>query len=151
MKILVLMDGTKWSQKAAMHSMMLAKEKGDDSEIVLFSVLDKAEVRSSAFYLCKQSNMCERIAEHEAKISRDMKKNISDDMSEMLLHLNRAEIKCSSKIVEGERAEEIIKEVSSGSYNLIVMCAFGKKSNINIGTLYAEIAKDVEVPILIVN
>ena len=152
MKLLVLMDGTKWSQKAAMHALVLAKENGDDSaEVVLFSVLDRDEVRSSAFYLCKQSNMCDRIAEHEAKISRDMKKNISDDVADMILNLNRAEIKCSSKIVEGRRAVEIVNEVKSGDYSLIVMGAFGKKSNVQVGTLYAEIAQDVDVPILIVN
>ncbi|MBN2734822.1 MAG: universal stress protein [Methanomicrobiaceae archaeon] len=151
MKLLVLLDGSKWSQKAAMHALMLAKEKGGDSEVVLFSVLDKAEVRSSAFYLCKQSNMCDRIAEHEAKISSDMKKNISEEVADMIMNMNRAEINCSSKIVEGERASEIIKEVNSGSYDLIVMGAFGKKSNVNIGTLYAEIAKDVKIPILILD
>ncbi|MDD3976684.1 universal stress protein [Methanomicrobium antiquum] len=152
MKMLVLMDGTKWSQKAAMHALMLAKEKGEDlTEVVLFSVLDRNEVRSSAFYLCKQSNMCDRIAEHEAKIARDMRKNIGDDVADMILHLNRAGINCSSKIVEGKRAEEILKEINSDNYSLIVMGAFGKKSNVLVGTLYSEIAKDVDVPILIVN
>ena len=149
MKILVLLDGSKWSQKAAMHALMLAKKK-EDSEVVLFSVLDRAEVRSAAFYLCKQSNMCDMIAEHEAKIWGDMKKNLSDEMAEILLSLNKAGIECSQKIVEGMRSEEIVKEANSGSYTLIVMGAFGKKSNIQVGTLYGAIAKDVSVPILVI-
>ena len=151
MKILVLLDGSKWSQKAAMHALMLAKEKEDGSEVVLFSVIDRAEVRSAAFYLCKQSNMCDMIAEHEAKIWRDMKKNIGDEMAEILLSLNKAGIECSSVIVEGKRSEEIAKEANSGSYNLIVMGAFGKKSNNQVGTLYSMLAKDVSVPILVIN
>ncbi|MBP2133190.1 nucleotide-binding universal stress UspA family protein [Methanomicrobium sp. W14] len=150
MKILVLLDGSKWSEMAAMHAIMLAKKK-ENAEVVLFSVLDRTEVRSIAFYLCKQSNMCDMIAEHEKKIWNDMKKNISDDMNNMTLELNRSEIECSSRIVEGKRVSQIVKEANEGSYSLIVMGAFGKKSNMQVGTLFGEIAKDINVPILIVN
>jgi len=37
MKILVLIDGSKWSQKAALHAIEVAKQK--NGEVVLFSVL----------------------------------------------------------------------------------------------------------------
>ncbi|WOF15482.1 universal stress protein [Methanoplanus sp. FWC-SCC4] len=150
MKMMVLLDGSKWSQKAAMHALMLAK-KNDEAEVVLFAVLDSSEIKAAAFYLCMQSDMCDMIGEHEAKILRDLRKNINDDIADLMLQLNKAGVKCSSKVVTGKRVEEIVKEFNSDGYNLVVMGAFGKKSNIKVGTLYGDIAKEIDAPILIVN
>ncbi|HNQ33226.1 MAG TPA: universal stress protein, partial [Methanoculleus sp.] len=59
MKILVLIDGSKWSQKAALHAIEVAKQK--NGEVVLFSVLDIKEAKAMAFNFCTQSGICDRL------------------------------------------------------------------------------------------
>lgn len=147
MKILVLLDGSKWSYKAAINAIEIAQRK--DAEIMIFSVIDRAETRSAAFYFCQQSNRCDLVNEHEEKIYRDLKKSIGEDLNELTLNMNRMNLKGSSKVVEGRREEEILKEFKSGDYTLVVMGAFGKRSNIRVGTLFNEISTSVNVPILI--
>ncbi|MBN1431387.1 MAG: universal stress protein [Methanomicrobiaceae archaeon] len=148
MKILVLLDGSKWSYKAAINAIEIAKKK--DAEITIFSVIDKDETRAAAFYLCRQSNMCDLVNEHEDKIYRDLKKSIGEDLNELTLNMNRMNLEGRSKIVEGRRDEEILKEFESGDYSLVVMGAFGKRSNIRVGTLFNGISTAINVPILII-
>jgi len=147
MKILVLLDGSKWSYKAAINAIEIAQKK--DAEITIFSVIDRAETRSAAFYFCQQSNRCDLVNEHEDKIYMDLKKSISEELNELTLNMNRMNLNGSSKIVEGKRDEEILKEFNSGDYTLVVMGAFGKRSNIRVGTLFNEISTTIQVPILI--
>jgi nucleotide-binding universal stress UspA family protein len=147
MKILVLLDGSKWSYKAAINAIEIAQKK--DAEITIFSVIDRAETRSAAFYFCQQSNRCDLVNEHEDKIYMDLKKSISEELNELTLNMNRLNLNGSSKIVEGKRDEEILKEFNSGDYTLVVMGAFGKRSNIRVGTLFNEISTTIQVPILI--
>lgn len=149
-KILVLLDGSKWSHKAAKHAKMLAEKKGD-TEIVLFSVIDREEIRSTAFYYCKQNNSCSIIKDYEEKIQRDIRHDINEEVSEILLRFNKEGIKCSSRLAVGLREEEILKEVNSDDYLYIVMGAFGKKSNVKTGTLSGMIAKDVKIPMIIIH
>lgn len=148
MKILVLLDGSKWSYKAAINAIEIAKKK--DAEIVIFSVIDRAETRAAAFYFCRQSNMCDLVNEHEDKIYRDLKKSIGEDLNELTLNMNKMDLNGSSRVVEGRREEEILKEFDSGDYTLVVMGAFGKRSNIRVGTLFNEISTAINVPILII-
>lgn len=147
MKILVLLDGSKWSYKAAINAIEIAKKK--DAEVTIFSVIDREETRSAAFYFCQQSNRCDLVNEHEDKIYRDLKKSIGEDLNELTLNMNRMNLNGRSKIVEGRREDEILKEFSSGDYNLVVMGAFGKRSNIRVGTLFKDISTAINVPILI--
>ena len=56
MKILVLIDGSKWSQKAALHAIEVAKRK--NAEVVLFSVLDIGEAKAMAFFRFATSIAC---------------------------------------------------------------------------------------------
>lgn len=147
MKILVLLDGSKWSYKAAINAIEIAQKK--EAEITIFSVIDRAETRSAAFYFCQQSNRCDLVNEHEDKIYRDLKKSIAEDLNELMLNMNRMNIKGKTKTVEGRREEEILNEFKSGDYTLVVMGAFGKRSNIRVGTLFNEISNSINVPILI--
>jgi hypothetical protein len=87
MKILVLLDGSMWSHKGALYALRIAREK--KAEVVLFSVLDKRDSKSMAFNFCTQSNMCSRIENYESQIWRDMRKNINDEMAQVLLFFNR--------------------------------------------------------------
>ena len=113
-----------WSHKAALYALRIAREK--KAEVVLFSVLDKRDSKTMAFNFCTQSNMCSRIENYEAQIWRDLRKNINDEMAQVLLFFNREGIQTESKIVEGTAAEEIIKEVQDNGYGLIVMGGYGR-------------------------
>jgi nucleotide-binding universal stress UspA family protein len=148
MKYLVLLDGSKWSQKAALHAISIAKKKG--AEVVFFSVLDIREARALAFNFCAQSGICDRVKDYETQIWRDMKKGIQDELAEILYHYNRENLVCSSKIVEGITRDEVIREANGGDYSLIVMGAYGKSGKTRISTLLEEVAGEVQVPVLIV-
>lgn len=148
MKILVLLDGSKWSYKAAINAIEIAKRR--NAELTILSVIDRAETRASAFYFCRQSNMCDLVNEHEEKIYSDLKKSISEDLNELNLNMNKIGINGNSRLVEGNREEEILKEFGSGNYSLVVMGAFGKRSNIRVGTLFNTISNEINVPLLII-
>ncbi len=148
MKYLVLLDGSKWSQKAALHAISIAKKKG--AEVVFFSVLDIREARAMAFNFCAQSGICDRVKDYEVQIWRDMKKNIQDELAAILYHYNKEHLTCSSKIVEGITRDEVIREANAGEYSLVVMGAYGRSGKSRISTLFEEIAGEVTPPILIV-
>ena len=152
MKILALSDGSKWGHKAAMHAMSLAKkDSAGEVEVVLFSVLDKDEIRSSAFYMCSNSGMCYAISDHEKKMYEDQKASITADFEDIARQMCCEGVKCSSKTVDGNRLLETEKELKSGNYSLILMGAYGKRSNHSVGSFYADLAKITAVPILLIN
>jgi len=149
MKILVLVDGSMWGQKAAMHAVKLAKRK--DGEITLLSVLDIREAKAMAFNFCMQSGMCEEIKNHEEKIWRDMKKSLNLAMADLVSHLSSENVVCTPRIVEGNTREEIVREVETGGYGLVVMGAYGKNAKSRVGSLPGDIAGEIPVPLLIVH
>lgn len=148
MKILVLIDGSKWSQKAALHAIELAKRK--NAEVVLFSVLDIAEAKAMAFNFCTQSGICDLVKDYEGRIWKDMHKNIEQELAGILSRYKGEKIECSSKVVEGQIREEVLREVNSGEYGLVVMGAFGKSGKTRISTLLEEIGGAVRPPLLVV-
>jgi len=148
MKILVLMDGSKWSQKAALHAIEVAKRK--NAEVVLFSVLDIAEAKAMAFNFCTQSGICAQLKDYEGRIWQDMRKDIQGEQSSVLTRASGEKIRCSSKIVEGRAGDEIVREANTGAYGLVVMGAFGKSGKARISALLEEIGGAVRPPLLVV-
>lgn len=147
MKIMVLLDGSMWSHKGALYALRIAREK--KAEVVLFSVLDKRDSKTMAFNFCTQSNMCSRIENYEAQIWRDLRKNINDEMAQVLLFFNREGIQTESKIVEGTAAEEIIKEVQDNGYGLIVMGGYGRNPKSGGSRLFPKLTSQLQVPIFL--
>ena len=143
MKILVLIDGSKWSQKAALHAIEVAKRK--NGEVVLFSVLDIKEAKAMAFNFCTQSGICDRLQDYEGRIWADMRKSTEGDIAGILSRSREENIRCSSKIVEGR-----VREANSGGYGLVVMGAFGKSGKARIGALIEDIGGVIRPPLLIV-
>lgn len=148
MKILVLIDGSKWSQKAVLYAIELAKRK--NAEVVLFSVLDIAEAKAMAFNFCNQSGICDQLKDYEGQIWRDMHKSIEEELAGILSRYKGEKIGCSSKIVEGHIRDEVLRETNSGEYGLVVMGAFGKSGKTRISTLLEEIGGAVRPPLLVV-
>lgn len=148
MKILVLIDGSKWSQKAALHAITVAKKK--NAKVILFSVLDRREAKAMAFNLSARSERFEEIKNYEEQIWKEMKEGINDLLSDLLAFCKREGVNCSTKIVKGNAKEEILKEANSGKYSLIVMGAYGKSGKTRIGSLLEELAGLIKPPLLIV-
>lgn len=147
MKILVLLDGSMWSHKGALYALRIAREK--KAEIVLYSVLDKRDSKTMAFNFCNQSNMCSRITNYESQIWRDMRKNINDEMAQLLLFFNREGIETEIKVVEGTAADEIIKEAEDDGYGLIIMGAYGRNPRSGANTLFSHLITRLRVPIFL--
>lgn len=147
MKILVLLDGSMWSHKGALYALRIAREK--KAKIVLFSVLDKRDSKSMAFNFCNQSNMCSRITNYESQIWRDMRKNINDEMAQLLLFFNREGIETETKVVEGTAEDEIIREAEEDGYGLIVMGAYGRNPRSGATTLFTRLITHLQVPIFL--
>ncbi|PKL62550.1 MAG: universal stress protein [Methanomicrobiales archaeon HGW-Methanomicrobiales-2] len=148
MKVLVLIDGSKWSQKAALHAIELAKRK--NAEVVLFSVLDIAEAKAMAFNFCAQSGICAQLKDYESRIWGDMRKSIEDDQNSILSRYKGEKVRCSSKIVEGSIRDEVLREANSGEYGLVVMGTFGRSGKTRISALLEQIGGAVRPPLLVV-
>ncbi|KPU63331.1 universal stress protein [Thermococcus argininiproducens] len=148
MRILVLIDGSKWSQKAALHALTIAKKK--NAKIVLFSVLDRREAKAVAFNLGARQGSFEKIRSFEEEVWNNMKRSIQEVMGEMLRFCQSEGVNCSIKIVEGIAKDKILEEANSGKYSLVVMGAYGKSGKTRIGSLLEEIAGNIRPPLLIV-
>ncbi|TAJ44598.1 universal stress protein [Methanofollis fontis] len=148
MKILALIDGSKWSHKGALHATAIGKKKGAD--VVLFSVLDRREARTMAFNYCTQSDQCEIIGTYEQNIWQDMQKNIQTELDSIQGFCSREGCRCTTKITEGDRRDEIVREIREGGYGLVVMGAYGRSGKAQIGSCLGEICGDIDVPALIV-
>jgi len=147
-RILVLVDGSKWSQKAALHAIKIAKSK--KAKIFLFSVLDRREARAMAFNLSTRSGDINDLERFEGEIWKNMKRDIHDILTNLLEFCRGEGINCSIKIVEGIAKDEVLKEANSGKYSLVVLGAYGKSGKTRIGSLLEELAGLIEPPMLIV-
>ncbi|WP_297498878.1 universal stress protein [Thermococcus sp.] len=148
MRILVLIDGSKWSQKAALHAFAVAKPR--NAKVVLFSVLDRREVRAIAFHTSVRSGSLEEIQRFEEALWRENKRGIKELLTS-LLELGRKEgINCSFKIVEGPAKDAILQETNSEKYSLIVMGAYGKSGKTRIGSILEEVVGSIKPPVMIV-
>ncbi|CAB50594.1 universal stress protein [Pyrococcus abyssi] len=148
MKLLVLIDGSKWSQKAALHAFSIAKRS--NAKVILFSVLDRREARALAFHLSMRSESLEKIREFEETIWKDMKKSVKEVITTLLELGKREGVNCSFKIAEGSAKEEILKEANSGKYDMVIMGAYGRSGKTRIGSLLEEVVGQIRIPVMIV-
>ncbi|AEC51808.1 hypothetical protein PNA2_0892 [Pyrococcus sp. NA2] len=148
MRILVLIDGSKWSQKAALYGFSVAKRK--NAKVILFTVLDRREAKALAFHLSMRSDSLEKIKEFEETIWRDMKKSVKEVITTLLELGKREGVNCSFKIVEGSAKDEILKEANSGKYDIVIMGAYGRSGKTRIGSLLEDVIGMIKVPVMIV-
>jgi len=147
-KVLVLIDGSKWSQKAALHAIAIAKKRG--GKVILFSVLDRREARAMAFNLSMFSDRLEKVEHFEEEIWKEMKKGIRTIMTGLMELCHEEGVNCSFRIVEGSAKETILREANSGNYSLVVMGAYGRSGKTRIGSLLEEVVGMIAVPTMIV-
>jgi len=145
-RILVLVDGSKWSQKAALYALQIAKRSR--AEVVLFSVLDRREAKALAFTLGMRSDRIRYLEKFEETVWRDMKNNIEKVLQAILKEC--VDIRCHLKIVGGSTGEKILEEANSENYSLVIMGAYGRSGKKRIGSLLEEIVGRIEPPVMIV-
>ncbi|MBP1912361.1 nucleotide-binding universal stress UspA family protein [Thermococcus stetteri] len=148
MRILVLVDGSKWSQKAALHAFSVAKRKG--AKVILFSVLDRKEAQAIAVSLAMRSGDVEKLKRFEETAWKEMKKSIHDVISALLELGQKEGINCSFRIIEGSAREKVLEEANSGKYSLVVMGAYGKSGKTRIGSLLEDVVGEIKPPVMIV-
>ncbi|NJE60661.1 universal stress protein [Thermococcus sp. 21S7] len=148
MRILVLVDGSKWSQKAALHAIAIAKRRG--GKLILFSVLDRREAKALAFNMGMLSQDLTNVQKFEEEIWREMKKSIRDIMTNLLELCQHEGVNCSIRIVEGSAKDTILEEANSGRYSLVVMGAYGRSGKTRIGSLLEEVVGSIEPPVMVI-
>lgn len=148
MRILVLVDGSKWSQKAALYAFSVAKKS--KAKVTLFSVLDRKETRAIAFHLTMRSENLEEMQRFEETVWKETKKSVKEVITSLLELGQREGINCSFRIVEGQAKGKILEEANSGKYDLVVMGAYGKSGKTRLGSLLEEVVGAIEPPVMIV-
>jgi len=144
-KILVSIDGSKTSHKAAKYAVELAKQTG--ASLILLSVFDirfivDQEISASA----SPTHLKESVEDY-------LKQSAQSATDEIARVCERNRIQYNVAIKKGHPVEEILKEATKSKADLIVMGSHGKsalKAAMLGSVTYGVIHKDSKIPILIV-
>ncbi len=144
-RILVPIDGSKVSHKAAKYAVELAKQTG--ASLRLLSVFDirfifNQEVSASA----SPTHLRESIEDY-------LKQAAQSSIDEMTKMCRQSRIPYKAAIRKGHPVEEIVSEAVKTKADLIVMGSHGKsalKATVLGSVTYGVIHKDVKIPVLIV-
>ena len=144
-KILVPIDGSKVSQKAAKYAVELAKQTG--SSLTLLSVIDKR-------FLVEQSVSASVSPTHLKESVEDYLKQSAQSFTDVIGKVcERNHIKYKTSIRTGHPVEEIVSEAARSKADLIVMGSHGKsalKAAVLGSVTYGVMHKDAKIPLLIV-
>ena len=144
-KILVPIDGSKMSRKAAKYAIDLAKQTG--ASLVLLSVIDNR-------FIVSQSVSAAASPTHVRESVEDyLKQSVKASADEITRLCDKNRVRCKWAIRTGHPVEEIVSEAKRAKANLIVMGSHGKSAlgAAVLGSVtYGVMHKDSKVPVLIV-
>jgi nucleotide-binding universal stress UspA family protein len=144
-KILVPIDGSKVSQKAAKYAVELAKQTG--ASLMLLSVIDKR-------FVVGQSVSASASPTHLKESVEDYLKQSAQSAADAIAKLcERNHIQYKAAIRTGHPVEEIVNEATKSKADLIVMGSHGKsalKAAVLGSVTYGIMHKDTKIPVLIV-
>jgi nucleotide-binding universal stress UspA family protein len=144
-KILVPIDGSKVSQKAAKYAVELAKQTG--ASLWLLSVIDNRFVVSQAVSAsASPTHLKESIEDY-------LKQSVQASTDAILKLCERNRIQSKAVIRTGHPVEEIVNEATKTKADLIVMGSHGKsalKAAVLGSVTYGVMHKDMKIPVLIV-
>jgi nucleotide-binding universal stress UspA family protein len=144
-KILVPIDGSKVSQKAAKYAVELAKQTG--ASLTLLSVIDKR-------FLIEQAVSASASPTHVKESIEDYLKQSAQSATDAIAKLcKRYRIQYRAVIRTGHPVEEIVNEAKRSKADVIVMASHGKgalKAAVLGSVTYGVIHKDAKIPVLIV-
>ena len=136
-KILLPTDGSKASEKAAEHALLLADKY--DSVIYVLNVLETRPTSGVTTDILKR--------EGEAALDSISKifKEIEDDL--------RKEIRKRFLMKEGSAAEQILKTAEEKDIDIIVMGASGKHrlERFILGSVAEQVVRDAKCPVLTIH
>jgi nucleotide-binding universal stress UspA family protein len=144
-KILVPIDGSKMSHKAAKYAVELAKQAG--ASLTLLSVIDKRFIVEQAVSASASPTHVKESIEDYLKQSAQA----SMDVIEKVCKRNR--IQYRAVLRTGHPVEEIVNEARRSKADLIVMGSHGKsalRAAVLGSVTYGVIHKDTKIPVLIV-
>ncbi|MGD9569463.1 MAG: universal stress protein [Sedimentibacter sp.] len=143
-KILVPIDGSAASQKAAAKALDIAKKF--QSEVTFIHVMYEPDVnrynKFGVFIDPELKKLKERLKETEKKL-----------MDSVISSLNTEGVEIKRKIIPGVAYEEILKEADNGKYDLIVMGQLGysKVKRFFVGSVTYRVISDSVCPVLVVH
>jgi nucleotide-binding universal stress UspA family protein len=144
-KILVPVDGSKVSRKAAKYAVELAKQTG--ASLTLLSVVDdRFVVEQAVSASVSPTHLKEAVEDY-------LRQSVQASTDEIGKECKRNRIQCRAKIKTGHPVEEIVKEATQSKVHLIVMGSHGKsalKAAVLGSVTYGVIHKDAKIPVLIV-
>ena len=144
-KILVPIDGSKVSHKAAKYAIELAQQTG--ASLTLLSVIDKRFVVDQAVSASASPTHLKESVEDYLKQSAQS----ATDAIAKLCKRNRIQFKAA--IRTGHPVEEIVSEATKSKVDLVVMGSHGKsalKAAVLGSVTYGVMHKDTKIPVLIV-
>ncbi len=144
-KILVPIDGSKASQKAAKYAVELAKQTG--ASLTLLSVIDNRFVVGTAVSAsASPTHLKEAVEDY-------LKQSAQSSTDEIARECKRNRIQYKATIRTGHPVEEIVNEATKSKADLIIMGSHGKsalKAAVLGSITYGVMHKDTKIPVLIV-
>ena len=144
-KILVPIDGSKVSRKAAAYAVELAKQTG--ASLVLLSVIDKRfAVGQAVSASASPTHLKESVEDY-------LKQSAQSSTDEIAKVCERNRIQYKAVIRTGHPVEEIVNEATKSKADLIVIGSHGKsalKAAVLGSVTYGVMHKDAKIPVLIV-
>ena len=144
-KILVPIDGSKVSKKAAKYAIELAKQAG--ASLTLLSVIDNRFIVGQAVStIASPTHLKESVEDY-------LKQSMQAFTDEIVKLCARNRVQCKSAIRTGHPVEEIVNEATRSKADLIVMGSHGKsalKAAVLGSVTYGVMHKDTKIPVLIV-
>jgi nucleotide-binding universal stress UspA family protein len=137
-KILVPIDGSDYSNRAAEYAIGIAKAQG--AEVVLVYVVDELVIDQF-------SNSAERTS-----IEAELKKDGQRATKYVESVLEKAGVKSSSMLLKGRPFEQIVNTTKSFDIDLVVMGTYGRRGaeRILIGSVAERVIEYSPCPVLVV-
>ena len=146
-KILLPTDGSKNSEKAIKHALTIAEY--EDAEIIILNVVDSVYLTGLPEEdLITKSEM---ILEEESKKVTSRVEDIIKELEEEK-GSNAKDIKLSTRTIEGNAADVILKISESEDIDLIVIASSGKHmlDRFLLGSVTEKTVRHTRVPILVI-
>lgn len=143
-KILVPVDGSTASQKAAAKAIEIAKKFG--ASIMFITVILEPD-------LSKYNKFGVLIDPDMKKLKEKLKENEKKMLDSVIKGLDVTDVQISEKIIAGVAYEEILKEAEEGNYDMIVIGqrGFTKVKRFFLGSVAYRVVSDAVCPVLVVH
>lgn len=143
-KILVPVDGSTASQKAAAKAAEIARQFG--ASIMFITVILEPD-------LSKYNKFGVLIDPDMKKLKEKLKENEKKMLDSVVKGLDLKDIQTNEKVISGVAYEEILKEAEEGSYDMIVIGqrGFTKVKRFFLGSVAYRVVSDAACPVLVVH